>query len=50
MFMLTESVNVVLAYIKFIAGFMIVATACRIDENLSSFSFECDLRPSVVRS
>ena len=31
--MLTESVNkVVLTYIKFIAGFMIVATACRVDE------------------
>ena len=33
MFMLTESVNkVVLTYIKFISGFMILATACRVDE------------------
>ena len=33
MFMFTESgKKVVLTYIKFIAGFMIVATACRVDE------------------
>ena len=30
--------------------FMIVATACRIDESLSVFSFECDSWPSVARS
>ena len=44
--MLTESVNK-----SFIAGFMIVATACRVDErSLSGFSFECDSPPSEVRS
>ena len=31
--------------------FMIVATACRVDErSLSDFSFECDSRPSEARS
>ena len=31
--------------------FMIVATACRVDErSLSGFSFECDSRPFEARS
>ena len=35
MFMLTESVNKSFCtYIKFIAGFMIVTTACRVDERM----------------
>ena len=43
MFMLTKSVN---TYIKFIAGFMTVATACRIDERkFVGFSFEYNSRP-----
>ena len=48
--MLTESVNK--SFLLTLSScFMIVATACRVDErSLSDFSFECDSRPSEVRS